>query len=147
VGKMFSLSAVLRLREAEEERAEQTLQRAARQLREVDAALADSRNDKARQLESLSLAVQRGITGTELHWMQSCLDELDESIEQMQRSRERAESFFAQQQIEYQQAHQKRETFLTLQKQEAEASARDENRREQREQDELYLTRRHFERS
>jgi flagellar export protein FliJ len=145
--KTFSLSAVLRLREAEEERAEQSLQRAARQLREVNAALADSQIEKARQCETLAAAVQGGITGTELRWMQSCIAALDQSIEQMQCARKRAEAYFSQQQIAYQQAHQACETLITLREKQAEASALEEKRRNQLEQDELYLARRHFERT
>lgn len=79
--------------------------------------------------------------------MQTCIAELDKLIEQMQRSRERAEAFFSQQQLAYQQAHQKCETFQTLWQQQAEASALEGNRRDQREQDELYLARRYHETS
>jgi len=141
MGDSFSLTAVLRLREAEEEEAELRLQHAARQLHEVREALAKAKADRTLQSQSLNAAAQNGITGGELSWLQACLAAADRNIDQLQRTQQRAEAFFLQQQRAYQQAHQRREILSTLQEHHRDAKLLDDNRRDQQRADELYVLR------
>ena len=142
MGDSFSLTAVLRLREAEEEQAELRLQHAARQFHEVRDALGKAKADRTLQSQSLNAAAQNGISGGELSWLQACLAAADRNIEQLHRSLQRAEAFFLQQQRAYQQAHQRREILSTLREHHQDAKLLDENRREQQRADELYVLRR-----
>jgi flagellar export protein FliJ len=141
MGDSFSLTAVLRLREAEEEQAEFRLQQAARQLQELRDALTKARADRILQSQSLNAAAQNGISGGELSWLQTCLAAADRNIDQLQRTQQRAEAFFLQQQRAYQQAHQLREILSNLREHHRDAELLDENRRDRQRADELYVLR------
>ena len=143
--KPFSLSVLLRLREAEEEQMEHRLREAANLRHDVQSAIDRSCEEHQKQQQALREAIDRGIAGGEIVWLRRCIQNLEGNMQQLHVSLLRAEQIYQHQQIAYRHARQKREVLSTLRQKQIDDARTRAQRTEQLEQDELYLLRRHYE--
>jgi flagellar export protein FliJ len=137
----FPLAAVLRLREAEEEQAEQALQQAAQHMHDVESALAQVQQERQRQSSAMAKALQDGMQSAEIQWLKMCAGRLEYQIEVIANALIKARQYHAAQQIAYQKARQRREVLTTLKDQQHAAEKLADSRKQQSQADEMFLLR------
>jgi flagellar export protein FliJ len=137
----FPLEAVLHFRKSVEHQQElrlrainQIVARMRRLIEQIGDRICAARSQQLQQLSA-------GMTAAELRFALQSESTLGEQRQTMQRELTRLESLRDQQQQIFQQARRERETFESLREHECRIYAREATRREQRQQDDLFLLR------
>jgi flagellar export protein FliJ len=137
----FSLEAVLHFRKSLERQQElrlraanQLVARTRRLIEQIEGRIRTAHSQQSQQLGA-------GITAAELRFAFECETLFDEQRQIMQRELVRLETLRDQQQRIFQQARRERETFESLREHEYRIYVREAARREQRQQDDLFLLR------
>jgi len=141
MAQRFAYATLLRLREAEEEQQETLLKRAAHHVQELRDLLVNAIQERRNQSQMCREALERGTSAAEMLWREQCLVGADRSVEQLNIAVNRAEQILANQQVLFRQARQKREVLTTLRDQHAESARLADAKREQQQQDEIFLIR------
>jgi len=141
----FSLAAVLRLRESVERREYLALEKIHQQIAQLQAAAARLDQEFQTQAQVRAAALSRGTPAYHLQCLAECERELQRRIETLASKLQELELQRQQQQQAYDQARQKHELLRGVRQRQLDAYQRDASRREQKNQDELFLARKRSE--
>lgn len=138
----FALAALLRYRESIEEREDLLLRNAQQEVAAIRNQIVQIQQQRQLLIQSYENALRTGVIGSELHSFMLQRQQMEYAIEQLGVQLKEAEKRRDQQREAYQLARQKREVLSIVRDRQRRAYEIEEARREQRQLDDLFLSRR-----
>lgn len=138
----FALAALLRYRESIEEREDLLLQNAQQEVAAIRNQIAQVEQQRQLLIQSYEKALTTGVIASELHSFMLLRRQMEQAIEQLGVKLKEVEKRRDQQRQAYQVARQKREVLSIVRDRQKRAYEIEEARREQRQLDDLFLSRR-----
>jgi flagellar FliJ protein len=138
----FALASLLRYRESIEEREDLLLRNAQQEVAAIRSHIAQIEQQRKLLIQSYEKALSTGVIASELHSFMLQRRQMEQAIQQLSVQLKEAEKQRDQQRKAYQVARQKREVLSIVRDRQKRAYEIEEARREQRQLDDLFLSRR-----
>lgn len=138
----FPLAALLKYRESIEEREDLLLRNAQQQVSGIRNQILQIQEQQRVLMEEYSKTLRSGVVASELHSFIGHKQQLELALDQLNRMLKEAENRRNQQRKVYEIARQKREVLSTVRDRQMQRYQIEEGRREQRQLDDLFLSRR-----
>jgi flagellar FliJ protein len=138
----FALATLLRYRESMENREYLLLRNAQQEVAGIRTQIAQLQERRRALISECNSSLTHGLMAAELHSCEMYKQQLESAIEQLKKNLKAAELRRDQQRKTYEVAHQKREVLSTMRDRQLRAYELEEGRRQQRQLDDLFLSRR-----